>query len=54
MSVAEAEADEAPSCRHALARRPGCAALAISTGRLTLLWAAVLVMAGCSELLTAS
>jgi hypothetical protein len=33
MSIAETEADEAP-CLGALARRPGCAALAVSTDRL--------------------
>ena len=36
-----------------MTRRPGCAALPVSTGRLALLWAAVLVVTGCSEFVTA-
>ena len=52
MSAAEAEADEAPF-RGALDRRPGCAAMAASIGRLTVLSAAVPVAAGCSTLLAA-
>ena len=52
MSAAEAEADEA-LFRGALDRRPGCAAMAASIGRLTVLSAAVPVAAGRSTLLAA-
>ena len=50
MSVEEAEADEGPF-RGALARRPGCATLAVSSGRLAVLSVPVVVAAGCSALL---
>ena len=50
MSVEEAEADKGPF-RGALARRPGCATLAVSSGRLAVLSVPVVVAAGCSALL---
>ena len=50
LSVAEAEADKIPF-RGALARRLGCATVAVSSGRLAVLSVPVVVAAGCSTLL---